>query len=296
MSDKLIKALAYNDEIRVYVVDATEMVKEAQRRHDSWNTATAALGRAMIGSTLLASGEKGDSKLTVRIDGNGPIGYIVVDSNAKGDTKGYIHNPQVSLELNEKGKLDVRGAVGTEGNLIVTKDIGMKEPFVGQVPLISGELGEDFTYYLANSEQIPSAVGLSVLVNPDETVRTAGGFMIQVLPGASEKTLVSLEKTIANLPLVSDLMDSGKTPEDLLEILADEGKPRIIDEQPVQFKSDCSKERFGNSLVSLGEDDLKEMIEQDHGAEAVCHFCRTKYTFTEDELKEILSEIQESNK
>src|SRR5699024_191269 len=172
MSDKLIKALAYNDEIRVYVVDATEMVKEAQRRHDSWNTATAALGRAMIGSTLLASGEKGDSKLTVRIDGNGPIGYIVVDSNAKGDTKGYIHNPQVSLELNENGKLDVRGAVGTEGNLIVTKDIGMKEPFVGQVPLISGELGEDFTYYLANSEQIPSAVGLSVLVNPDETVRT----------------------------------------------------------------------------------------------------------------------------
>ena len=291
MSDKIVKALAYNDEIRIYTIDATEMVREAQRRHDSWNTATAALGRAMIGSTLLASGEKGESKLTVRIDGNGPIGYIVVDSNAKGDTKGYIHNPQVSLELNEKGKLDVRGAVGTEGNLIVTKDIGMKEPFVGQVPLISGELGEDFTYYLVNSEQIPSAVGLSVLVDTDETVKTAGGFMIQVLPGASEKTLTSLENTIAELPRVSDLMDSGKTPEDLLEILAGEENSRMIDEQPVQFKCDCSKERFANSLVSLGEDDLKAMIEEDHGAEAVCHFCRTKYQFTEDELEEILAEM-----
>ena len=291
MSDKIVKALAYNDEIRIYTIDATEMVREAQRRHDSWNTATAALGRAMIGSTLLASGEKGESKLTVRIDGNGPIGYIVVDSNAKGDTKGYIHNPQVSLELNEKGKLDVRGAVGTEGNLIVTKDIGMKEPFVGQVPLISGELGEDFTYYLVNSEQIPSAVGLSVLVDTDETVKTAGGFMIQVLPGASEKTLTSLENTIAELPRVFDLMDSGKTPEDLLEILAGEENSRMIDEQPVQFKCDCSKERFANSLVSLGEDDLKAMIEEDHGAEAVCHFCRTKYQFTEDELEEILAEM-----
>lgn len=292
MTDKLIKALAYNDEIRIYVVDATDMVAEAQRRHDSWNTATAALGRAMIATTLLATGEKGDAKVTVRIDGNGPVGYIVVDANAKGETKGYIHNPQVSLGLNDQGKLDVRGAVGTQGNLIVTKDIGMKEPFVGQVPLVSGELGEDFTYYLANSEQIASAVGLSVLVDTDETVRTAGGFMIQVLPGASEETITQLEETIAGLPLVSKMMDQGKTSEEILEQLAGEANYRIIDEQSVQFKCDCSKERFSNSLVSLGEEDIIEMIEQDHGAEAVCHFCRTKYQFSEEDLKEILAEIQ----
>lgn len=291
MSDKLIKALAFNDEIRIYVVDATETVSEAQRRHDSWNTATAALGRAMIGTTLLASGEKGDARITVRIDGNGPIGYIVVDGNAKGEVKGYIHNPQVSLELNEKGKLDVRGAVGTQGNLIVTKDIGMKEPFVGQVPLISGELGEDFTYYLANSEQIASSVGLSVLVDTDETVKTAGGFMIQVLPGASEKTISQLEETIANLPLVSKMMDGGKTPEEIMEMLAGKDNYRIIDEQSVQFKCDCSKERFANSLVSLGKDDIKQMIEEDHGAEAVCHFCRSAYHFTEEDLEEILEEM-----
>ncbi len=292
MTDKLIKSLAYNDEIRIYVVDATEMVAEAQRRHDSWNTATAALGRAMIGTTLLATGEKGDAKVTVRIDGNGPVGYIVVDGNTNGDTKGYIHNPQVSLELNESGKLDVRGAVGTEGNLIVTKDIGIKEPFVGQVPLISGELGEDFTYYLANSEQIASAVGLSVLVDTDETVKTAGGFMIQVLPGATEQTISTLEKKIAELPLVSDMMDSGKTPEEILEVLAGKDNYRIIDEQSVQFKCDCSKERFSNSLVSLGEEEIETMIEEDHGAEAVCHFCRTKYDFSEEELKSILDEVK----
>lgn len=291
MTDKLVKALAFNDEIRIYVVDATDMIAEAQRRHDSWNTATAALGRSMIATTMLANGEKGDVKVTVRIDGNGPVGYIVVDANAKGETKGYIHNPQVSLELNDQGKLDVRGAVGTQGNLIVTKDIGMKEPFVGQVSLISGELGEDFTYYLANSEQIASAVGLSVLVDTDETVRRAGGFMIQVLPGASEETISQLEETIAGLPLVSEMMDQGKTPEEILEQLAGQDNYRIIDVQSVQFKCDCSKERFSNSLVSLGEEDIKEMIE-DHGAEAVCHFCRSKYQFSEQDLEEILAEIK----
>lgn len=292
MSDKLIKALAFNDEIRMYVVDGTDMVAEAQRRHDSWNTATAALGRSMIATTLLATGEKGDAQITVRIDGDGPIGYIVATGNTQGDTKAYIHNPHVSLDLNDQGKLDVRGAVGTQGNLIVTKDIGMKEPFVGQVPLVSGELGEDFTYYLANSEQIPSAVGLSVLVDTDESVRTAGGFMIQVLPNASEETISQLEETLNNLPLVSEMMDQGNTPEEILESLAGEDNYRIIDEQGVQFKCDCSKERFANSLVSLGEDDIKEMIEEDHGAEAVCHFCRTKYQFSEEDLEEILAEIQ----
>lgn len=287
MQDKLIKALAYKNELRVYVVDATEMVAEAQRRHESWNTATAALGRAMIGATLLGATLKGEDKLTVRIDGDGPIGYIVVDSNGAGETKGYIHNPKVSLELNGNGKLDVRGAVGTNGLLTVSKDLGMREPFVGQVPLVSGELGEDFTYYMANSEQVPSAIGLSVLVNPDESVKAAGGFMIQVLPNASEETIEKVEETIADLPLVSHLMDKGETPEQILERLVGVEDTLLLEEMPVSFRCDCSKERFGNAMVSLGAQEIQKMIDEDHGAQAVCHFCRTTYQFNEEELEEL---------
>lgn len=290
MTDKLIKALAFDNQIRVYVTDATNMVAEAQKRHDSWSASTAAMGRAMLGTTLLGATLKGNDKLTVRIEGNGPAGYIVVDSNGRGETKGYIKNPKVSLDLNDKGKLDVRGAVGTEGLLTVSKDLGMKEPFVGQVPLVSGELGEDFTYYMANSEQVPSAIGVSVLVNPDETVKAAGGFMIQVLPNAAEETIAKIEETIAQLPLVSRLMEKGETPEQILDRLVGEGNPRVLEEMPVSFECDCSKDRFGDAIVSLGTQEIQEMIEEDHGAEAVCHFCRRKYQFDENELEELKEE------
>lgn len=290
MTDKIIKALAYQNEIRVYVVEATEMVNEAQKKHDSWSTATAALGRAMIGTTLLGATLKGREKITVRIEGNGPIGYLVIDSNGKGETKGYIHNPQVNLPLNSHGKLDVRGAVGTDGMLTVSKDLGMKKPFVGQVPLVSGELGEDFTYYMANSEQVPSAIGVSVLVNPDETVKAAGGFMIQVLPNAKEKTIKKLETVIAELPLVSRLMENGETPDEILERLVGKDNYQLLETTPVQFKCDCSKERFGDAIISLGVDEIQNMIDEDHGAEAVCHFCRTKYQYTENDLEKLKEE------
>lgn len=290
MPDKLIKALGYNNQIRIYVVDATEMVKTAQEKHNTWSAATAALGRAMVGTTLLGTTLKGDDKLTVRIDGKGPVGYILVDSNGKGETKGYINNPQVSLPLNEQGKIDVRGAVGTDGMLTVSKDLNMKSPFVGQVPLISGELGEDFTYYMANSEQVPSAIGLSVLVNPDETVKTAGGFMIQVLPEAEDETIAKVEKAIADLPLISKLMDQGETPEEILGRLVPDESTRILETMPVSFKCNCSKERFKDAIVSLGEKEIQEMIEEDHGAEAECHFCRTTYHFSEEELSELKEE------
>lgn len=290
MTDKIIKALAYQNEIRVYVVEATEMVNEAQKKHDSWSTATAALGRAMIGTTLLGATLKGREKITVRIEGNGPIGYLVIDSNGKGETKGYIHNPQVNLPLNNNGKLDVRGAVGTDGMLTVSKDLGMKKPFVGQVPLVSGELGEDFTYYMANSEQVPSAIGVSVLVNPDETVKAAGGFMIQVLPNAKEETIKKLETVIAELPLVSRLMENGETPDEILERLVGKDNYQLLETTPVQFKCDCSKERFGDAIISLGVDEIQNMIDEDHGAEAVCHFCRTKYQYTENDLEKLKEE------
>lgn len=292
MTDKLIKSLCYNNEIRVYVVDATEMVKTAQEKHDTWSTATAALGRGMIGATLLGVTLKGEDKLTVRIEGGGPIGYLLIDSNAKGETKGYIKKPHVSLPLNDKGKLDVRGAVGTEGSLTISKDIGMKNPFVGQVPLVSGELGEDFTYYMAHSEQIPTAIGLSVLVNPDETVKAAGGFMIQVLPGASDETIGKIEEAISDLPLVSRLMEEGEKPEAILERLIPDGSANILEEMPVSFTCDCSKERFENALVTLGETELQAMIDENHGAEAECHFCRTKYHYSEEELIALKEEVK----
>lgn len=285
--DQLIKSLAFNKQIRIYVVDATDTVSEAQKRHDTWSTSTAALGRTIIGTALLGATLKGNEKVTVRIDGDGPAGHIVADSNGKGEVKGYIANPKVSLPLNEAGKIDVKGAVGTAGNFMVTKDLGMKMPFSGQVPLVSGEIGEDFTYYMANSEQIPSAIGLSVLVNPDETVKTAGGFMIQVLPGADDETIGQLEETLANMPLISQLMDEGKSPKDILDKLTGKGNSTILETMPVTFTCSCSKDRFGNALASLGHGDIQEMIEQDHGAEAVCHFCGKKYFFTEEELKKI---------
>lgn len=290
MTDKLIKALAYNKEIRAYVINATDMVAQAQKRHGSWNTATAALGRAMIGSTLLGTSQKGDVKTTVRIQGGGPVGFIIVDSDVEGNTKGYIKNPEVSLQLNKDGKLDVSSAIGSEGTMTVSKDLGLKNPFVGQVPLISGELGNDFTYYMANSEQTPSAFGLSVIVNPDETVRTAGGFMIQVLPDASEETITELENTIENFPLISELMDQGYTPEQILDELVGENKSEILEEQSVQFKCDCSKERFANAITSLGKPEIQNMIDEDHGAEAVCHFCRNKYHYSEEELEDLKEE------
>lgn len=294
MSDKLIKALGYNDQIRVYVIDATDMIREAQIKHDTWSAATAALGRAMVGTTLLGATLKGEEKLTVRIDGGGPVGYLLVDSNGKGETKGYIKHPQVSLDLNGQGKLDVKGAVGTDGMMTVSKDLGMKEAFIGQVPLVSGELGEDFTYYMANSEQVPSAIGLSVLVNPDETVKAAGGFMIQVLPDAEEETIAKLEETISNLPLVSHLMDEGESPEEILERLVSDGTARVVDTMPVSFTCDCSKDRFRDALVTLGENELQEMIDEDHGAEAVCHFCRSEYHFSESDLEELIEETKKA--
>lgn len=292
MSDYLLKSIAFDGQIRVYVLDATETVMEAQKRHETWSAATAALGRTMIGGILLGATLKGDEKLTVRVEGGGPIGHIVVDSNGKGEAKGYISNPKVSLPLNDKGKLDVKGAVGTNGTLTVSKDLGMKEPFQGQVPLVSGEIGEDFTYYMANSEQTPSAIGVSVLVNPDESVKAAGGFMIQVLPGAEEETIVELEKTIQNMPMISSLMEQGETPEAILNRLCGAGSPKVLENLPVEFKCDCSKERFANAIVALGTKEIDEMIEEDHGAEAVCHFCGRKYQFSEEDLEELKEEAK----
>ncbi|MFL2133837.1 Hsp33 family molecular chaperone HslO [Desemzia sp. FAM 24101] len=287
MSDYLLKSVCYDGQIRVFTIDATETIAEAQRRHDTWSASSAALGRTMVGALLLGVMVKGDEKVTVKVEGNGPAGHIIADSNGRGTVKGYIANPKVSLPLNEKGKIDVRGAVGTEGTLTVTKDLGLKEPFAGQVPLISGELAEDFTYYMATSEQTPSAIGLSVLVDTDESIKAAGGFMIQVMPGATEETIAAVEKAVAEIPMVSRLMENGETPEEILNRLMGEGNAKILEKMPIAFECDCSKERFAGAIVSLGNKEIDDMITEDHGAEAVCHFCGNKYHFSVEDLEEL---------
>lgn len=291
MKDYLVKALAYDGQVRAYAVAATATIAEAQRRHDTWNTSSAALGRGMVGGLLLGATLKGDDKLTVKIHGNGPAGAIVVDSNGKGDVKGYIKEPHLSLPLNEQGKIDVRGAVGTEGMFTVIKDMGLREPFSGQTPLVSGELGEDFTYYLAISEQIPSAVGLSVLVDTDDSIKTAGGFMLQIMPGAEEAVIDEIEKSLAGTPRVSSLLDEGKTPEDILRGLLPNTELTILETMPVQFKCDCSKEKFASAIIALGVEEIQGMIDEDHGVEAVCQFCGNKYHYSEADLEALKIEV-----
>lgn len=293
MSDYLVKGIAYNGQVRAYAVRSTETVGEAQRRHYTWPTASAALGRAMSATVMLGAMLQGEDKLTVKIEGGGPIGAILVDSNAKGEVRGYVTNPQTHFDLNEQGKLDVRRAVGTTGMLSVVKDIGLRDFFTGQVPIVSGELGEDFTYYLVTSEQIPSSVGVGVLVNPDNSILAAGGFIIQLMPGTEEETITAIENHLKNMTPVSKLIEKGLTPEELLfEILGKENV-KILETMPVTFRCTCSKERFSNAIISLGKDEIEDMIEEDGKAEAQCHFCNEIYHFSEEELEQLREEAKE---
>lgn len=289
MSDYLIKAIDKTKTLRLLAINAKDLVSEAQKRHDTWSASSAVLGRTMIGSLLLAGGLlKDKDELTVRLLGNGPVGATIVTAQADLKVKGYVQNPHIALPPKANGHIDVAKAVG-QGWLEVTKDMGLKEPYTGEVPIVSGEIAEDFTYYLAKSEQIPSAVGLSVFVEPNNSIGAAGGFMMQALPGASDSTLKSVEEKIKALPQLSTMFLDGVTPENLAErILGTDCK--ILDKQEVSFACDCSKEKYTDILRTLKPDQLKEMIEKDHGAELVCRFCRNKYQFSEDELKKILAE------
>lgn len=292
MSDYLVKALAFEGQVRAYAVRTTNTVSEAQKRHQTWPTASAALGRAMSASVMLGAMLKGENKLTVKIDGGGPIGVILVDSNAKGQVRGYVTNPQTHFDLNQHGKLDVARAVGTNGNLSIVKDLGLKEHFSGQTELISGELGEDFTYYLVSSEQVPSAVGVGVLVNPDNSILASGGFIIQLMPGTSEETITVIEEKINSMTPVSKLIEKGLTPEELLmEILGAENL-KFLETLPVEFKCQCSKERFERAIISLGEKEITEIIEDEGQAEAMCHFCNSSYKFSKEELESMREQVK----
>ncbi|SFD01655.1 molecular chaperone Hsp33 [Bacillus sp. OV322] len=292
MGDYLVKALGFNGQIRAYAASTTETIGEAQRRHYTWPTASAALGRAMTATVMMGAMLKGEEKLTVKIEGGGPIGAILVDSNADGEVRGYVTHPQTHFDLNEKGKLDVRRAVGTDGLLTVVKDIGLRDHFTGQVPLVSGELGEDFTYYLLNSEQVPSSVGVGVLVNPDNSILASGGFIIQLMPGAEEETISRIEESLNNIPPISKLIQQGLSPEQILEKILGADNLKILETMPVQFVCQCSRERISNALVSLGAEEIRDIINTDGQAEAQCHFCNEKYHFSKEELEELAEQVK----
>ncbi|UQZ34255.1 Hsp33 family molecular chaperone HslO [Paenibacillus sp. PK3_47] len=288
--DRLVRGTALNGRVRAFAVRTTELVDELRRRHDTYPTATAALGRTVTAAAMMGAMLKGREKLTVMVKGNGPIGQIVAESNALGEVRGYVHNPHVHLPSNSQGKLDVAGVVGTEGFIDVSKDLGLKEPYRGSVPIVSGELGDDFTYYFAVSEQTPSAVGLGVLVETDNSVRVAGGFIIQLLPGLTDEEITEIEKAIGSMPSVTTLLDQGLEPEEMLRYLLPDAE--ILDGLDIQFVCQCSRERVEQTLVSLGAHELERLIEEDEQAEVVCHFCNEAYVFDKDDMQVILTQAK----
>lgn len=288
MSDYIVRATAADAQIRAFAATTKDMVEYGRKAHNTSPVATAALGRLLTGGAMMGVMMKGDKDvLTLQIKCSGPIGGLTVTSDSKGNVKGYVNNPQVMIPANEKGKLDVGGALGL-GVLSVIKDLGLKEPYVGQTELKTGEIGDDLTYYFASSEQVPSAVGLGVLMEKDNTVRQAGGFIIQLMPFAQEEVIEQLEKNLAEVTSVTELLDQGCTPEMILEKLLGNLGLEINERIETGFSCNCDKVRVGKVLISLGEKELQSMIDEGKEIELNCHFCNTNYRFTVEELKELL--------
>ncbi|MGL5717474.1 MAG: Hsp33 family molecular chaperone HslO [Paraclostridium sp.] len=291
MKDYIIRATAGKGQIRAFVATTKNMVETARDFHKTSKVATAALGRTITATSIMGLMMKNDGdKLTVIINGGGPIGNIVATANAKGTVKGYVSNPNVVVEDYANGKLNVAAAVGTEGTVRVTKDLGLREPYNGSYPMVSGEIAEDLTYYFALSEQTPSVVALGVLTKEEE-VECAGGFIIQLMPDAEEENIAKLEENIAKLESVTTMLSNGNNPEAILNIVLEGLNPQILDTCEVKFDCECSKERVEGVLISIGKQQLAEIIEEDKQAEIGCQFCNTNYLYSEDELKEILKKI-----
>ena len=281
----ILRGTSKNHGIRIFAADTTSMVEEARRLHNTSPVASAALGRALTASSIMGIMMKGDNdKLTLSINGKGPLGTIVCVADSKGTVKGYVSNPLVDIPNRADGKLDVGSAVGINGLVTIIKDMGMKEPYTGQYPLVNGEIAEDLTAYYAYSEQQPSAIALGVLVDVDYSIKAAGGFIVQLMPEAEEKDIDILEKNLSQITSVSHLIDDGKTPEDLINLVLKDLEPMVYEKIPVSYKCDCSRERIEKALISIGKKDLDEIIKEDKLAEISCHFCNTVYHFNEAEL------------
>lgn len=288
MKDYIVRAVAAKEQVRAFAAVTTGLVEEARQRHNTSPVATAALGRLLTGGAMMGAMMKGDQDLlTLQVKADGPLQGITVTADAHGHVKGYVGNPNVLIHAKPNGKLDVSGAVG-KGYLDVIKDLGLKEPYSGQVDLQTGEIAEDLTYYFALSEQVPSAVGLGVLMNRDNTVRQAGGFILQVMPFAEEETIARLESNIQKIPSVTSLLEEGQTAESLLERALEGFDIQINDRMDTSFYCNCSKSRVEKALISIGRKELNAMIQEGKPVELNCHFCNTNYQFTVEELKEIL--------
>ena len=287
--DKIIRATAADAQIRAFAAITRDTVEEARVRHNLSPVASAAVGRLLTAGAIMGAMLKGDDDiLTLSLIGDGPIGKVVVTADSHGVVKGYADHPDVMLPPNSIGKLDVGGAVG-RGYLQVIKDMGLKEPYAGQVELQTGEIAEDLTYYFVTSEQVPSSVGLGVLMNKEDgTVKQAGGFIIQLMPFASDEVLEKLEKNLLNLSSVTKMLDDGNSPEQMLELILEGFDIEFNGEQPVEFKCNCSKERVEKALISVGKDEIKSMIADGQSISVNCHFCNTNYEFTIDELKKLI--------
>ena len=292
MNDYIVRATAGDGSIRAFAATTRGLVQKAREIHHTSPVASAALGRLLTAAAMMGSMLKGDKDLvTLQIRGDGPLQGIVLSGDCCGRVKGYVFNPNVELPDKYPGKLNVGGAIGA-GYLDVIKDIGMREPYAGRIELVTGEIAEDLTYYFAQSEQTPSAVGLGVLVETDTSVRRAGGFMIQLLPGADEGMVSRLEEKLRHVPYVTDLLDAGKTPEEILELLLGDMGLRILDRLPASFSCNCDRQRVEKALISIGREELEKIIEEDGKANLHCHFCAKEYDFTKSDLLCLLEEAK----
>ncbi|MGG7164275.1 Hsp33 family molecular chaperone HslO [Clostridium ihumii] len=294
--DKLVRATANNGDIRVIAAITTEMVEKASKIHNCSPTASAALGRMLTAGSLMGAMLKSENdSLTLQIDGGGDAKGITVTTHSDGNIKGYIGNPNVDLPLNAKGKLDVGGAIGKNGYLKIIRDMGLKDPYVGQTPICTGEIGDDLAYYFTVSEQTPSAVAVGVLVDKDLSIKAAGGFIIQMMPDASEFLADILTYRLQEIPPITTMINEGKSIEDILNALFDDMDLKIYEENTeVNFKCDCSRERVEKVLLSIGEKDLQEIYDDGKTEEIHCHFCNTKYEFTKDDIGKLLKEAKSS--
>lgn len=289
MPDYIVNAITSNGAIRVVAADTTQLCNRAQEIHKMSPTAAAALGRTLTAAAIMGSMLKSsEDSLTVQLNGGGPIGKVVAVSDGNANVKGYVGNPLVDLPLNEKGKLDVGGAIGRDGMLGIIRDLGLKEPYVGQVPLVNGEVAEDLTQYYATSEQLPTAVALGVLVDVDYSIKAAGGFILQVLPGAYDEDIDNVEKTVASISSVTEMLDNGKKPEDIVEQLLKDYEIEYFENVPAQYQCDCSRDRTDRALISIGKEELEKIINEDGKAQITCHFCDNVYEYNREELEKLL--------
>ena len=284
---RIVRAIAKDASVVCSAIDGKDIAARIEEIHKPSAVVTAALGRLALGTSLMGFGLKGkDDTITVRLDGDGPAGMMICVADSYGNVKADVMNPVVEIPANSAGKLDVKGAVGTEGTLSVIKDMGLKEPYCGQVPIVSGEIAEDITNYLAVSEQVPSVCALGVLVNSDLSVKNAGGFLIQVLPFASDEVITQIEQNITKMQSVTKLMEEGKSCEDIALMALDGLEPNVLDDFEVNYKCDCSRERTERVLVSLGREQLED-IAKDGGTDVKCNFCDKVYHFTSEEITEL---------